>query len=73
MSTAPETSYKDVAKHCELLQQGKQQKMTLLTIASRNASNVSASSIDKARGGIPKVCLQNYDEISIHSTMIKVR
>ncbi|KAH6828761.1 hypothetical protein C2S53_018638 [Perilla frutescens var. hirtella] len=49
VSTAPETSYKDVANHCETLLQGKQQKMTLLTLASRNAGGGA----DKSHGGIP--------------------
>lgn len=51
VSTAPETSYKDVANHCETLLQGKQQKMTLLTLASRNAN--AGGGAEKAHGGIP--------------------
>lgn len=51
VSTAPETSYKDVANHCETLLQGKQQKMTLLTLASRNAN--AGGGAEKAHRGIP--------------------
>lgn len=51
VSTAPETSYKDVANHCETLLQGKQQKMTLLTLASRNAN--AGGGAEKTHGGIP--------------------
>ncbi|XP_057770344.1 protein SEMI-ROLLED LEAF 2 [Salvia miltiorrhiza] len=55
VSTGSETSYRDVANHCESLQQGKQQKMTLLTIASRNAAaGAAAGGVDKSHGGIPK-------------------
>lgn len=62
VSTGSETSYRDVANHCESLQQGKQQKMTLLTIASRNAAaGAAASGVDKSHGGIPKVRPIYYD------------
>ncbi|XP_042000388.1 protein SEMI-ROLLED LEAF 2-like [Salvia splendens] len=52
VSTGSETSYRDVAKHCESLQQGKQQKMTLLTIASKNAA--AATGGDKSHAGVAK-------------------
>ncbi|KAL1554641.1 protein SEMI-ROLLED LEAF 2-like [Salvia divinorum] len=55
VSTGSETSYRDVANHCESLQQGKQQKMTLLTIASRNAAaGAAATGGDKSHGNAPK-------------------
>ncbi|XP_042019901.1 protein SEMI-ROLLED LEAF 2-like [Salvia splendens] len=55
VSTGSETSYRDVANHCESLQQGKQQKMTLLTITSRNAAAGAAatSGLDKSHGCVP--------------------
>ncbi|XP_042025518.1 protein SEMI-ROLLED LEAF 2-like [Salvia splendens] len=56
VSTGSETSYRDVANQCESLQQGKQQKMTLLTIASRNAASGAAatSGLDKSHASVPK-------------------
>ena len=58
VSTGSETSYRDVAKHCESLQQGKQQKMTLLTIASKNAAaGAAATGGDKSHTGVSKVRL----------------
>ncbi|XP_047966631.1 protein SEMI-ROLLED LEAF 2-like [Salvia hispanica] len=56
VSTGSETSYRDVANQCESLQQGKQQKMTLLTIASRNAAAGAAatSGLEKSHGCVPK-------------------
>ncbi|XP_042000565.1 protein SEMI-ROLLED LEAF 2-like [Salvia splendens] len=55
VSTGSETSYRDVAKHCESLQQGKQQKMTLLTITSKNAAaGAAATGGDKSQAGVSK-------------------
>lgn len=67
VSTGPDTSYNEMANHCESLLMGKQQKMsylvssnprqgTLLTIASRTGMDKQNAS----HGGIPKVILVYY-------------
>lgn len=64
VSTGPDTSYNEMANHCESLLMGKQQKMsylvnphprqgTLLTIASRTGMDKQMAS----HGNVPKVFL----------------
>ncbi|KAG6397287.1 hypothetical protein SASPL_143453 [Salvia splendens] len=68
VSTGSETSYRDVANQCESLQQGKQQKMTLLTIASRNAASGAAatSGLDKSHASVPKGLIARAHEPGIN-------